>query len=269
MRIVSLGPLVMAVDWFAALLGIGTFLLAASIIARRKGEHIASWAAAAAAGGVVAARLGHVIEHLGSFAQEPLRAFAVWQGGFSFLWAVPVVVALTLRQLRGARERGWAVPPVAIGLLVWTVTLQLASASAGDARPLPALTLQQLDGRPIALSATNGRPRVLNLWATWCPPCRREMPLLAETARTTPGIDFLFVNQGETRGRISEYLASAKLDLPHVVLDSTSEVSRHFQVRGIPVTLFFGGDGRMRHLQLGEVSRALLADYTASILHEP
>jgi thiol-disulfide isomerase/thioredoxin len=269
MGIISLGPLVMAADRFAALLGIGAFLLVASIIARRKGDHIAAWAGASAAGGVVAARLGHVIEHLGSFAQEPLRAFAVWQGGFSFLWAIPVVVVLTLRRLPGVRERGWVVPPVVIGLLVWTVTLHLANASTGDGRPLPNLALEQLNGPAIALSTTNGRPRVLNLWATWCPPCRREMPLLAEAARAMPDVDFLFVNQGEARSRISKYLEGAKLDLPHVVLDSTSEVSRHFQVRGIPVTLFFGSDGRMRHLHLGEVSREHLSSYIVAISKRP
>ncbi|MBI0537007.1 TlpA family protein disulfide reductase [Roseomonas sp. KE2513] len=265
MGAVSLGPLVMATDRLAAILGIGAFLLAASLLSDRKDARFGPWAAIAVPLGVVAARLGHVLEHAGTFAQEPLRAFAFWQGGFSFLWAIPPVLLFTLYRLREVRALIWATAPVAFGMLAWAGAFQLAALASGDPRPLPSITLQQVQGDPIDLADTDGRPRVLNLWATWCPPCRREMPLLAEVSRATPGVDFLFVNQGEGSARIVEYLSREGLELTHVVLDSTSEITRYFGVRGIPVTLFFGADGRMRHLHVGEVSREALAEYLRSI----
>ncbi|MFC0387651.1 prolipoprotein diacylglyceryl transferase family protein [Muricoccus vinaceus] len=255
----------MATDRLSAILGIGAFWLAASMLSDRKDARIAPWAAIVIPIGVVAARLGHVIEHAGTFAQEPLRAVAFWQGGFSFLWAIPPVLLITLYRLRGTRVLLWSATPAAIGLLVWAGTFQLAALADVDSRPLPSITLQQVRGNPVDLAATNGRPRVLNLWATWCPPCRREMPLLAEVARATPEIDFLFVNQGEGGARIVDYLSKERLELTHVLLDSTSEVTKHFGIRGIPVTLFFGADGRMRHLHVGEVSREALAEYLGSI----
>lgn len=261
MGVISLGPLVMAADRFAAILGIGAFLLAAALLAERREPRLAGWATLVVFGGVAAARLGHVLEHAGSFAQEPLRAFAFWQGGFSFLWAAPVVVGASLLRLRDNRTRAWAMAPLAAGLLVWSTAQQLAAAHSVPARPLPSLALPQLEGAPIDLASTGGRPRVLNLWATWCPPCRREMPLLAEVAHTTPGVDFLFVNQGEDRARIAAYLEQEGLALPHVVLDSTSSVSQHFESRGLPATFFFGADGHLRHLHVGEVSREFLIDY--------
>ena len=239
------------------------------MLAARKVERLGSWAPAAVLVGVVAARLGHVVGHLESFAGEPLRALAIWQGGFSFAWAVPAVAVLTLLRLRKAEARAWAVLPVAVGLLVWNTTLHLAEAASGaDGKPLPQLTLEQLDGAPIDLAATGGRPRVINLWASWCPPCRSEMPVLAEAARATPGVDFLFVNQGETHKRVAGYLTIEHLSLQHVLLDSTGEVARHFNAPGIPVTLFFDGDGRLRRQHVGQVSREDLADYLAALPHQ-
>lgn len=269
MGVISLGPLVMAADRFAAILGIGAFLLIASILAERREPRLGSWSMLAVVACVAAARLGHVAEHAGSFAQEPLRAFAFWQGGFSFAWSVPVLLLVSLLRLRDNRARAWAMAPLVAGLLVWNTTQHLAEATAAPPRPLPALTLPQVAGPPIDLGTTGGRPRVLNLWATWCPPCRREMPLLAEVARATPGVDFLFVNQGEDHGRIAAYLTQEGLELPHVVLDSTSAVSRHFASRGLPATFFFTADGRMRHLHVGEVSREALAGYLADLAPAP
>jgi thiol-disulfide isomerase/thioredoxin len=266
MGAIAIGPLAFATDRFAAIVGIAAFMLTASVLAARKDERLGPWATSVVLAGAAAARLGHVVEHLDSFAPEPLRAFAVWQGGFSFAWAVPAVVLLTLLRLRGAEARAWAVLPVAVGLLVWNMTLRLADASAGGGKPLPTLTLEQLDGPPIDLAEAGGRPRVLNLWVTWCPPCRRELPLLAEVARATPGVEFLFVNQGEARDKVAGYVAAEGLALRHVLLDSTGEVARHFGTLGIPVTLFFDGDGRLRHQHLGEVSRESLADYLAALV---
>lgn len=266
---IAIGPLAFAADRFAAILGIGAFLLAAMLLAARKDERLGPWAISAMLIGVAAARLGHVVEHWGSFAPEPLRAFALWEGGFSLAWAVPAVFLLTMLRLRGAEARAWAVLPVAVGLLVWNATLHLAAAASGaSGKPLPQLTLEQLEGAPMDLAATGGRPRVINLWASWCPPCRREMPALAEAARATPGVDFLFVNQGETRQRVAGYLTFEGLTLQHVLLDSSGEVARHFGAPGIPVTLFFDGEGRLRRQHVGQVSREDLATYLAALPHQ-
>nr|WP_244510698.1 TlpA disulfide reductase family protein [Microvirga guangxiensis] len=80
----------------------------------------------------------------------------------------------------------------------------------------------------------------MNLWASWCPPCRREMPMMAEMAAARDDVTFLFVNQGERRTTIEGYLNKEKLTLPNVLLDARMDVPRHYSTPGLPVTLFIG-----------------------------
>lgn len=125
----------------------------------------------------------------------------------------------------------------------------------------PEYTATTLDGDTVALTDFLGQPVLLNIWATWCPPCRREMPVLAEAARNTPGVEFLFVNYGEGRAAIERYLADEALAVSNVLLDPRGAVPRHYGTVGIPVTLFIDGDGRLTDMHMGEVSREALGEY--------
>ncbi|MDE2274998.1 MAG: TlpA family protein disulfide reductase [Burkholderiales bacterium] len=138
---------------------------------------------------------------------------------------------------------------VEVGLLGW----------AAPALPLPALTLTALDGRAITLSTLTGRPTVLNLWATWCPPCRREMPLLQQAQAARPDVRFVFVDQGETREQVARFLAGQSLPLRNVLLDSRLAVGAAFGQRALPTTLFFDATGRVVSTRVGALSEATLA----------
>src|SRR3546814_10975536 len=96
---------------------------------------------------------------------------------------------------------------------------------------------------------------VLNLWATLCPPCRREMPVLDEAQGRYPGIAFVLVNQGEDRGTIHRYLDRAGLALDHVLLDPHSQAMLETNTRGLPTTLFFHAEGRLADTQPGRDAR--------------
>ena len=122
------------------------------------------------------------------------------------------------------------------------------------------VSLSTLAGRPVALAElAAGRPMVVNLWATWCPPCRREMPLLAAAQRREPGVVFVFADQGEDRSEIQAYLESEKLEPAHVVRDARRALGQHAGTSALPVTLFFAADGRLVHSRIGEISEAALA----------
>lgn len=69
----------------------------------------------------------------------------------------------------------------------------LASFPEGEGQ-LPALTLQDLQGKDVALPTFVGRPTVVNLWATWCPPCRRELPMFQQAQAAQPGVHFVFLD---------------------------------------------------------------------------
>lgn len=256
MNSVSLGPLAMAADRFAVVLGIFTFVLATGMLARRVDQRFHAWSWWVLISGIAAARLGHVLLHWQSFAAEPLRIFALWQGGFYWPAAAAAVGLTVLLVLRTARLRLWALLPLALGLFVWNTAWQLSGETLAIA--LPVVSFETLSGGDHTLGAKPGTPKVINLWASWCPPCRREMPMMADVAATTAGTDFIFANQGESRQVVERYLAAAGLSLDTVVLDQFGQLGRHYRAPGLPATLFIGGDGVLRHAHLGEISREVL-----------
>jgi len=253
---VSIGPLVFASDRLAAILGICAFMIAAAILARRMDRAISAFASWALVVGLVAARLGHVALHWRSFADEPWRMFAIWQGGFEPLAGLAGVLLAGALTIRSSVAGIGAAAALGVGLFVWAGAGALTQATLGQ--PAPAVALEQLDGPPMAISDAAGKPAVVNLWASWCPPCRREMPLLAETAARRADVTFLFVNQGEEAATIRRYLARDRISLGKILRDQSMQIARHYGVPGLPVTLFLRPDGTLASLHVGEISREAL-----------
>ncbi|WP_155718381.1 TlpA family protein disulfide reductase, partial [Pseudomonas fluorescens] len=104
-----------------------------------------------------------------------------------------------------------------------------------------------------------GGPLVINLWATWCPPCRREMPVLENAQRMRPDVTFLFVNQAESMQSVSTYLATQGLNLDNVLFDASGRLGQAVGSMALPTTLFYQADGRLINSHLGELSEASLA----------
>ena len=205
MNAVTIGPLLFSSERFAAIVGIAAFWLASGLAGRFVDRRVSSWGWQAVIWGLVGARFGHVVENWQSFAAEPWRIFYLWQGGFSLLWALLAVGLLAALRVRSVRLFGAAAASTALGIVTWVVAQQLSS--SGATTPLPTFALERLDGEAEALTAHQGEPMVINLWATWCPPCLRELPLLARSAAATPDVTFAFVNQGEDGPAIRNYLA--------------------------------------------------------------
>ena len=256
MNAISLGPIVMAADRFAVILGIFTFILATGFLTRRIDQRFHAWSWWVLIGGIVAARAGHVLVHWQSFAAEPLRIFALWEGGFHWPSALVAIALSIFLVLRTGRLRLWALLPLALGLVVWNTAWQLSGETQAIA--LPEATFETLAGNRHPLDAGPATPKVINLWASWCPPCRREMPMMAEMASNSEGTEFIFANQGESRQIVERYLAQAGLSLDTVLLDQFGDLGRHYRAPGLPATLFVGADGVLSHAHLGEISREAL-----------
>jgi thiol-disulfide isomerase/thioredoxin len=112
--------------------------------------------------------------------------------------------------------------------------------------PIMDFTLPTLDGKNVTLSALKGSVVFLNFWATWCPPCRAEMPsmeVLYQRYRGK-GLVFLAVDIGEERGDVAEFMDTLGLSFP-AALDSSGSVGGRYGVRGIPTTFIIDRQGQI------------------------
>ncbi|HLU77662.1 MAG TPA: TlpA disulfide reductase family protein [Burkholderiales bacterium] len=212
---------------------------------------------------LVVARLGYVLTRLPHFSAAPLEALYFWQDGYLvWLGILPaLLMAHALAERHKYRPRHLLVPLFA-GLAVWILsTWTIDNLRQATERFLPPIALNTLSNTQVEMTQYKGQPTVVNLWATWCPPCRREMPVLEAAQAKHADVHFVFANQGEDAGVITRYLAAQSLDLRNVVLDQRTQLSQHFAARGMPTTLFFDADGRLADMHLGELSHARLADY--------
>ena len=146
---------------------------------------------------------------------------------------------------------------LAVGVLSWSLASVGLNAFEQGTR-LPEMALRDANGAPVQLEDFKGKPLVINLWATWCGPCRREMPVLAEAQADNPQTTFLFVNQGEGERLIRDFLESTGLQLDNVLLDSGGRLGQQVGSQALPTTLFYDAEGRQVGSHLGELSRASL-----------
>jgi peroxiredoxin len=136
------------------------------------------------------------------------------------------------------------------------------SHAAGDLRswgggPTPALELNDIAGRSHRLADYRGQVVLLNFWATWCTPCREEMPSMVQLKKTLAGRAFvvLAVNVDEPESRVRNFLAQLPLDFP-VLMDPGKAATAAWKVRILPASFLIARDGRVRYAVTGELDWA-------------
>jgi DsbE subfamily thiol:disulfide oxidoreductase len=143
-----------------------------------------------------------------------------------------------------------------------------AVASTRVGAPAPEIALPMLSGETRTLADLRGQVVILNFWATWCGPCRAEMPALAEiqTQYASRGVIVIGVNQREDAGSIRRYLDSIGVDFP-IALDPTGESNRQYRVLGLPTTYLIDRQGLIRDAVFGgPMARALIESKLAPLL---
>ena len=115
-------------------------------------------------------------------------------------------------------------------------------------QPAPAFTLTTIDGKTVRLDDYRGKTLVINVWGSWCSPCRLETPdLVAESRADAPrGVVFLGVDTTETAGVVRAFAAAKDITYPQAVTTSTSDFARDYDIRNFPTTLVIGPDGTLR-----------------------
>ena len=150
-----------------------------------------------------------------------------------------------------------------IGLLVWGMLnkkpITGLSGIAMVNRQAPDFTLTTFEGATISMETLKGKPIVINFWASWCPPCREEAPLLERTWRAYQnlGVIFLGVDVQDRREDALNYIRRFHITYPNGP-DPTGEISIDYGISGLPVTFFVSKKGEIVRRHVGAIDKRTL-----------
>lgn len=219
--------------------------------------------------GLVGARLVFIGLNLESYWASPIDILKIQDKGFNLIGGVVIGSAWFWW-----RNSAIATKAKAILLLIFVmqlgtglITQNLMNKEAHyPGLSFPSLNLSdQNQSQIIALQQFQGQPTVVNLWASWCPPCHREMPVLQRAHDQHPDVNFVMLNQGEDVDTVRAYLTKNQFSFKHVLLDAQGEMPQALNSFGIPTTLFFNAQGQLVERHQGELSQAMLQQYLKKI----
>lgn len=138
-------------------------------------------------------------------------------------------------------------------------------------KPAPDFTVTDKDGNKVSLSDFGGKPVVINFWATWCGPCRSEMPAFEELyAKYGDEVSFVMINVDGTGTQMSDiapFLQDAGYTFP-VYIDSDFSASRSYNAHSIPLSVFVDKNGNITATHVGAMSKETIENYIQSAMKE-
>jgi len=144
-------------------------------------------------------------------------------------------------------------------LLIMLTSAILITGCSGEAveapeigKLAPSFQLTDIDGQSVSLSDFQGQPLLVNFWATYCSPCRSEMPYIQEVYHDLPEPELvvLAINIGESLTKVEEFMQGYNLSFP-VLLDMDGKVSEKYNIRFIPTTYFVDDNGIIKDIKIG------------------
>lgn len=137
---------------------------------------------------------------------------------------------------------------------------------------LPDFKVYDMDGNAVTLYESFGKPLVVNFWATWCPPCKAEMPYFDELYKEYGDrVDFMMVNitdgQRDTTASVKAFIGSNKYSFP-VYCDSEMSAAMAYGVNSIPMTLFIDSEGELINYKVGAISESALESMLLKMTEE-
>lgn len=168
---------------------------------------------------------------------------------FKWMAAIAIIAATALWYFAGSNP----VQPQT----VQQQTVAGAEAGVTVGKSAPIFTLTALDGRQVTIGKP-GRLTIINFWATWCPPCREEMPELDNFAQQhRQNLEFYAINIQEPSEKVTEFLKQHRYAMP-VLLDSDGGITKTFRINAIPTTLVIDRNGVIRFRKSGGVTQSEL-----------
>lgn len=160
------------------------------------------------------------------------------------------------------RRRGWQRPGcvhvcvqvLGLGAMLWASCVGIAAQelTPWTSGPTPPLELTDYHGTPHALTAYRNRVILVNFWATWCAPCREEMPALQalQDKMGKEQVVVLAVNYGESLEKVQQFVQQMPVAFP-MLLDRHMQAAKAWQVRVLPTSFVLGQDGQIRYSVVG------------------
>jgi len=259
---VGVGPVSLSIEHVLLILAFGVALLVGAIAGRKQKTPVAGSLADIFLVALVSARIGFVVRYFEHYQNDWLGMVDIRDGGFDVITGVLIALVFTgYRMWRQSTLRKPLSAALIAGAMTWGITFGAIALIHQQTSGLPDVELAELNGQPASLAAVaDGKPLVVNLWATWCPPCIREMPVLETAQQNYTNIRFVFANQGEHAETIRRFLEKQSLNLDHVVSDQTGSFGQVVGSHGLPTTLFYSADGQLLDSHMGELSRATLVE---------
>lgn len=154
----------------------------------------------------------------------------------------------------------------AVGILLAAAVFLLPAPSTDDglpsgviqATPAPDFTVDILDGKEVSLKDFRGKPLVINFWASWCPPCREEAPILAKVSKKYDNeVVFLGIIFQDTEEGVRSYIK--EFDIPFQnAWDRKEEAAQAYKLTGVPETFFIDAEGNLKGRWIGAISEEKL-----------
>lgn len=140
-----------------------------------------------------------------------------------------------------------------------------ANGSSPGQGPARDFTLSSLDGGRVSLSALRGKPVLINFWASWCVPCRQEMPMIERVSRRYRTVVVLLVNERDSPSAARSFLDSIGLHGIDVPLDEDGKVGDLYGVTGLPTSFFVRSDGSLQGGYIGQMNESILTGHLGAI----
>jgi thiol-disulfide isomerase/thioredoxin len=161
---------------------------------------------------------------------------------------------------------------IVIGAVLALAFATTPRASAGPAqigKPIGNFTLTDLNGVTHSIADYKGRPVLINSWATWCPPCKAEMPALHEfyLKHQAAGFELLAINSGEGRSAVQQFIGQTGFTFP-VLLDTNKDVLDGLGVSGLPTSIFVGRDGTVKTIHVGGLTPEMIEQRLTPLLSQ-
>jgi thiol-disulfide isomerase/thioredoxin len=169
---------------------------------------------------------------------------------------VTAIIAGSIWVLSGATAPWQPAPPPPVPTKVAIVRTNLpddarGKASGREGAPAPNFEWESPGGTRHTLAELRGQPVVLNIWATWCGPCRAEMPALQRVAQSEPGVKFIELNYQEQQDQVWTFFDRLELRDLVPIIDPNGETAHRYGLLGVPNTWFIDADGIVRRWEQG------------------